>query len=557
MIAFISDEVADALRTESVEDVAKLIGLLSGQTINVDQLTSEAREVVEHFLSNTREATPKRLSWEEFNELLLLFNQNRVGRPFFDFFFLESDLEKDLSTETFDFSELPLAVKRFRGWAMLCFGNFRFAYRRLSEEPDEEKFLQLLSPWQRDTDKEVERLKTRARPLTDMDPDRIPSEDTWLLGYISSTELRSDAITLDALIAETEAGGEESVERANLRSLKEEVMDLSARQLQAKSKGKRNTVRYLTSDFLDVYVATSMRQRWEYQETAHFVHELFEEELRDLGLRWFDPTQSFSDVSADKGLVEGLMLKRAACTIYMAQEIDTLGKDSELAATLAQGKPVIAYVPSIQGDELDTLANELVERSTRYFRRRLLAVQAEGLFDRKDVRQGVCDLLKHLGVDIDPDDLRDEVRRLMELLRAFEIDRRLQVVRSEEVDFRNENEEDMKRLGALLAAVESKTADARAATIKVMHPLGFQVHLESGVANGVLVARSVKECAHLVRGLLCSSLEFDIRLSRHPDTNDEVGTVLHEKTTESRFRVVTKDQCLTNSFWNFYLPAKT
>ena len=42
------------------------------------------------------------------------------------------------------------------------------------------------------------------------------------------------------------------------------------------------------------------------------------------------------------------MLKRAKCTIYLAGETETLGKDSELAATLAQGKTVIAYVPSLE-----------------------------------------------------------------------------------------------------------------------------------------------------------------------------------------------------------------
>ena len=46
-----------------------------------------------------------------------------------------------------------------------------------------------------------------------------------------------------------------------------------------------------------------------------------------------------------KGLVEMLMLRRAHVTIYTASKDDTLGKDSELAATLAQGKAVIAYVP--------------------------------------------------------------------------------------------------------------------------------------------------------------------------------------------------------------------
>ncbi|MCI0457910.1 MAG: hypothetical protein L0Z62_13165 [Gemmataceae bacterium] len=33
--------------------------------------------------------------------------------------------------------------------------------------------------------------------------------------------------------------------------------------------------------------------------------------------------------------------------MYSVQDTDMLGKHSELAATLAQGKPVIAYVPTI------------------------------------------------------------------------------------------------------------------------------------------------------------------------------------------------------------------
>jgi hypothetical protein len=50
------------------------------------------------------------------------------------------------------------------------------------------------------------------------------------------------------------------------------------------------------------------------------------------------PTQAYCSDRIDKGIAEALMLKRAQCTIYLAQESDTLGKDSELASTLAQGK---------------------------------------------------------------------------------------------------------------------------------------------------------------------------------------------------------------------------
>ena len=46
------------------------------------------------------------------------------------------------------------------------------------------------------------------------------------------------------------------------------------------------------------------------------------------------------------------MVKRAKCTIYLVQENDTLGKDSELAATLAQGKSVIAFVPQLENAEV-------------------------------------------------------------------------------------------------------------------------------------------------------------------------------------------------------------
>ena len=67
--------------------------------------------------------------------------------------------------------------------------------------------------------------------------------------------------------------------------------------------------------------------------------------MAGLNLRFFDPTQSYMSNRVNKGLVESLMLKRAKCTVYSVQDTDTLGKDSELAATLAQGKPVIAYVP--------------------------------------------------------------------------------------------------------------------------------------------------------------------------------------------------------------------
>src|ERR1022692_1131906 len=79
----------------------------------------------------------------------------------------------------------------------------------------------------------------------------------------------------------------------------------------------------------------------------------------------------------NKGLVEALMLKRARCTVYMVQESDTMGKDSELASTLAQGKPVIAYVPQIT--DVEARARSLYKYPLEFFATRFPVLKAEGV----------------------------------------------------------------------------------------------------------------------------------------------------------------------------------
>jgi transcriptional regulator with XRE-family HTH domain len=81
--------------------------------------------------------------------------------------------------------------------------------------------------------------------------------------------------------------------------------------------GLRNLARYLTVDFMDVYVATSMRTDADFASVNSFVHRLFEHpSVHPLKLRYFNPTQSWIEDRVAKGLVEALMLKRADLTIY-------------------------------------------------------------------------------------------------------------------------------------------------------------------------------------------------------------------------------------------------
>jgi hypothetical protein len=257
-----------------------------------------------------------------------------------------------------------------------------------------------------------------------------------------------------------------------------------------------------------------MRERHEFFLVARFIAELFHRpEIEALKLRWFDPTQAYCSDRIDKGLVEGLMVKRAKCTIYHVQEADTLGKDSELAATLAQGKPVIAYVPRLKDPE--------------GFKREALALGSylyPGQAPEDLVRTLLLPRYYPEGAWTDP-----KVQDWVVGRRPLDVD--------EAMD--------------LLFTRAQQMYDRRAETLIRSHPLGLQVNLDTGVANGVLVVRTVDDCARLLRKIMLNTLEFDIEEQVKDD--GPALLLLREQISGCVFRVVTGDKLLTNSFWNFYL----
>lgn len=89
----------------------------------------------------------------------------------------------------------------------------------------------------------------------------------------------------------------------------------------------------------------------------------------------------------------------------------------------------------------------------------------------------------------------------------------------------------------------------RAKTLRESHPLGIQVNLATGVANGVLVVRNVYDCARLVKAIVTRTLVFDL-------INEDGFLALQERISGSVYRVCTYDMMLTNSFWNFYLEPQ-
>ena len=107
----------------------------------------------------------------------------------------------------------------------------------------------------------------------------------------------------------------------------------------------KNTQTYLSmvSD-LDVYVATSMRERSDFLKMAEFCELIFSDSaLSTFSLRYFDPTLSAAEHHEDKGLIECLMVRRAKALVLHAGSRDSYGKDAEAAMALSLGKPVIIY----------------------------------------------------------------------------------------------------------------------------------------------------------------------------------------------------------------------
>lgn len=405
---------------------------------------------------------------EKFNRLMLHCGRRLATKHFYEYFFKQA-----LTLSTFE-----EGVEKFRVKAMWLFGNFEFGYKRIATS-DLSAFDSLI----RKTEPLAIDVYRARSEFQDIEP--IPVNDLELLGYISSGELKDldlskklietllkDSGRLDEALTNLgsekqkkisdslkkhgitfPATGSVGLSLSKLEEIVRQVSDvynpLKSRQESAVATGKKNTHRYLTLPFLDVYVATSMRTREDYIAQHEFTRAVFEDpQVVPLKLRYFDPTLSYVDDRISKGLIEMLMLQRATVTIYSAGAEDTLGKDSELAATLAQGKAVIVYVPS------------------------------------------------------DP---------------------------------------------SVVTLPDGRTVDLnkRADTFRIGHPLGLQINIRTGVAHGIIVVRSAKECAKMLRKVMLRERTFAIR--------HEGGNFLLEETeTKSVLRVVSDDPFLTHVFWTYF-----
>ncbi len=512
------DEEIEKLDLTNVDDIVRLISeFLCGETYYKPPCEDD-KKLLSDLLSNLKQ---KKFNFEQFNEFLLLLNQDRISVDFFEFLF---------GKETISLHDLKEGIIKFRGFSMVCFGNFKTAYKQLAHKnkTDLEKVLAQLC---RESDSILHKFKKRPYPMLEIEP--ISRDETWYIGYISQKKYKKEKKYLEnSLLSDPKRKG-----RFLLRA-SQKYLEMAEIIKRVEKKALRNANIYLTWDYMDVYIATSMRHKWEFQEVFDFIKEVFDySNIKDLNLRYFDPTQSKCKDRIDKGLIEGLMLKRVLCSIYMAQESDTMGKDSELASTLAQGKPVIAYVPKI---DIDKYSEKIKKYPLDYFEKRLLILQAEGVFeDEKCINE----------LESYDQEFLKKIERFLKKLDNHRFHHRLSLLEEEEEKFKVKYTY-FPAICKILAIAEHHNFERRADNLRENHPLAIQVDLQFGVANGVLVVRHVKECANLLKRILTNSMEFTIK---HIGKRGKGITILEEIISKSPFRVVTDDEKLTNSFWNFYL----
>lgn len=449
---------------------------LTGQQAPIDS------ELPQHSVETLGSRTG--LGFSQLNELLLFLGLDRINRAFFQYL-VDRETKYSDGSAIRTIKEFKKGVNDFRRLGLLFYGNVKFAFKKLSRSRRElEKCIELIKPIS------DSHFHNRHKPIIPVE--EIPAKQTFFLGYTIAEEIAEE-------IKKRLKKNPNDKQAKEEESLLEEVV----------KKGTRNHAAYLAYEYLDVYVATSMRLRHEYLAVNRLCRQIFgHEKLKPLNLRWFDPTQAYCKDRIDKGLSEALMLKMAQCTIYLAQETDTLGKDSELASTLAQGKAVIAFVPKGNEDYVRELLEDLKE---------LYPDKTEG------------------------DLIMEQLRIFDPKLAWNEKDIRGWIEKPETID--------VVKAKRLLVKTVKDHYDRRAKTLHEIHPLAIQVHLASGVANGVLVVRAVDHCVDLIRCVITRNMKFEL--------DPKNGTVnnylcLKETTSDSVYRVMTDNVMLTNTFWNFY-----
>jgi len=334
------------------------------------------------------------LTMVQLNQLLAFGHEAPVSDDFFKYYWLTAPEEHPYDVKTIpnfqnawqessaitSLAHMKWGLYRLFTDGLLWFGNVRTAYRKLRSMTHEE--LSAFFPAHRRFNTKL--IKERGPPLP-LTP--IAKDDRFLISEMAcksygerpdSPGALKDAILEAFRIHRSSSGGRVTIRRLLEGDIvrdkyserqhefifsADDVLDdpiESEADIEAKYKAAaekffkareaalKNTRFYLSMvGDLDVYVATSMRNRQDFRDMANACERIFSDErLKDLELRYFDPTLSAAAGHEDKGLIECLMVKCTKVLVYCAGEHESYGKDAEAAMALSLGKPVIFYCNS-------------------------------------------------------------------------------------------------------------------------------------------------------------------------------------------------------------------
>ncbi|HEX8248659.1 MAG TPA: helix-turn-helix transcriptional regulator [Pyrinomonadaceae bacterium] len=563
-----------------------LLQELVGSYVSLINLDESIIRVLEQQIDNLFKGTLSNdQSLECLNSISVFYGTKPLSKPFF---------ERYISQFINSLEYFEIGIKNYQKDAIRLFSTIQESYLALNTE-NEKEFNNLLAPLvKRDTSiyttrtewdkinkisneklpylgyiaasrvkkEEAERRKlsdflleiaskkrTKTFDLNDYPTKTKKRMDSWLREFNSKIEhgLFSPLFNPDIETLEKEAEYISPKFASNL-----EIME------ETQKEAYDNLSNYLTSDYMDVYVATSMRNDADFISVNDFVENLFENaDLKRLKLRYFNPTQSWIEDRVAKGLVEALMLKRADLCIYMAQKEDTFGKDSEASVTLGQGKPVIVYVPKLEDKEadIDTELFGKLERSQLI--NKIKELSDEEIDDFEDNESLHSTLLS---LKLDKLTIEDYIRIVKKHWADFDLE--------SEFTSRIGNEDDKQKIKLWFTAIlqsddlvnleeplinelirtlvaVSMRFERRAKVFREVHPLALQVILSTGVLNGILVVRSVNTCARVVNALITNDLELELE-------TDYKNYKLIEKNTKSTIRVISKHRLISNAFKTYY-----
>jgi len=219
------------------ENFVNYLFLLCGDDSS-EQLKKEVLAKVEDGFTNIREEDS--FGYRQMNEVLLLCNKNIVTKEFFKFLAEEYASPNPVrNSNQIKFCDFGKRVEKFRKLAMLRFGSFKNAFEYLRDKKD---ISNEFNGWLRICPDLVNDYRSRPKPFRDID-ENIDSNKLYWLGYLSTPPL--DKKELD-----------------RVRGI-----------------GYKNYQTYLSFDFIDVYVATSMRESWEYKDVNRICEEILKSKL--------------------------------------------------------------------------------------------------------------------------------------------------------------------------------------------------------------------------------------------------------------------------------------